>query len=166
MKQSSPSEARNFSGSQECPRILWNPKVHYFIHNILSLIPFLSQINPIQDQLYTICLKSILILSSHLSLKFQSGNFAAVLPAKTLYKFLFSHLAATKKNKVSDHVTWPGISKFMQVMCHSQGNEFSEAERRIMWLCTLCLSVLLTCPNCRILVDDLYRWQNSLGPSR
>jgi hypothetical protein len=130
----------NFSFSQECPRILCNPEVHYFIYNILSLIPFLSQINPVQGQLYTICLRSILILSSHLSLQFPSANFAAGLSAKTLYKFLFSHVPATKKNKVSDTITWPGISKFMHVMCHSHDNEFWEAELTIMWLCTLYLS--------------------------
>ena len=40
-------EANRFSASQEIPRILWNPKVYYYIHNFPTYAPILSQINPI-----------------------------------------------------------------------------------------------------------------------
>jgi hypothetical protein len=50
-------------------------------------------------------LRSILILSSYQSRKFPSGNFAAALPAKTLYKILFFLIATTKKNKLSHPIT-------------------------------------------------------------
>jgi hypothetical protein len=55
-KQHSPSwEANWFSTSQEIPRILWNPKVHYCIQKCPPLVPILSQLDPVH------------ILTSHLS---------------------------------------------------------------------------------------------------
>jgi len=41
------SEAKSHSASQETPCFLWNPKVHYHVHKILSLDHILRKTNPV-----------------------------------------------------------------------------------------------------------------------
>ena len=94
MDQSSSSEANRFSGSQEIPRILWNPKVHYNIYKCTPPVPILSQINPV-IALYPTSWRYILILSSHLRLGLPNGLFPSSFPTKTLYTPLLSPIRVT-----------------------------------------------------------------------
>ena len=47
MEQSPSWETNRFSGSQEITRILWNPNVHYRIHNCRPPVPMLNQLDPV-----------------------------------------------------------------------------------------------------------------------
>jgi hypothetical protein len=65
--EQSPWEDNNHSASQEIPRVLCNPKVHYCVHKNKLLVPILSQMHPVRT--FPPCFPKIhSILSSHLRL--------------------------------------------------------------------------------------------------
>ena len=79
MEQSPSAEANRFSASQEIPRILWNPKVHYRIHKCPPSVPILSHLDPVIP-LHPTTWRTVLILSSHLRLGLSSGLLPSVSP--------------------------------------------------------------------------------------
>jgi len=52
MRHSPSWEANRFSASQEIPRILLSPKVHYRIHKRPQPVPVLSQLDPVHTPTY------------------------------------------------------------------------------------------------------------------
>jgi len=104
MEQSPSWQTKWFSTSQEIPRILWNPKVHYRIHKCPPPGPILGQL----DQVHTRTSQSILILSSHLSLGLPSGLFPSSFPTKTHYTPLLCPIRATCPTNLilQDLITW------------------------------------------------------------
>jgi hypothetical protein len=60
----SPSwEAASHAATLELPKILWNPKIHYYVHKSPPLALNVSQINPVHTT--PSCLRSILTGSLH-----------------------------------------------------------------------------------------------------
>jgi hypothetical protein len=68
-------------------------QVHYRAYKSPSLVPILSQINPILS--HPISLRSILVLSTHLRLSLPSGLFPSRFHANIPYAFLFSTIRVT-----------------------------------------------------------------------
>jgi hypothetical protein len=102
MQHSSSWEANRFAASQEIPRILWNPNVHYRVHKWPPSAPsWASSIQSIPQHITS--WRSILILSSHLRLGLPSGLPLSGFPTKTPYTPLPSPIRAT----------WPA-----HVICH------------------------------------------------
>ena len=89
MEQSPSSVSNRFPASQEIPRILWNPKIHFRTHKRPPPVPILSQLEPVHTPTSN-------FLKIHLNIILPStpGSpkwpFPSGFPTKTLYTPLLS----------------------------------------------------------------------------
>jgi len=70
MEQSSSWEADGHSASQQIPRLLWNPRAHYRVHESPPLVPILSQLH----LLHTVSCFPSMSRSSEWSLSFRLSD--------------------------------------------------------------------------------------------
>jgi hypothetical protein len=78
---------------RQFPAILRNTKVYHRVHKSPPLVPILSQFDPVHTT--PSCLRSILILSTHLFHGLPSGLFPSGFPTNILYALLVSPIRAT-----------------------------------------------------------------------
>jgi hypothetical protein len=70
------------SASHEIPRLLWNLKIHYRVHNSPPLVPILSHMQPVHT-----FPPNFPKVHSHLRLGIPYRLFPSGLPTKILYTF-------------------------------------------------------------------------------
>jgi hypothetical protein len=77
-------EAASCEDIKEHPNILWNPKVHYRIHNSPPLVPILRRINGVHVTLFYLSKKHLNIIT-HLCFGARSCHFLWLFHQNPIY---------------------------------------------------------------------------------
>jgi hypothetical protein len=88
MEQNLSSETNNNSVGQETHRLLWNPKVRYYVHKSLPVVSILSQISPANALLSY-------LFKIYFDIIFQSAT--ASLKGSFLVLKLYMHFSSTRR---------------------------------------------------------------------
>jgi len=92
-------EANNHSDSQEIPRLLWGPKVHYNIQNNPPLVPILSQMNSVY--IFPLCFPKIL---SNIIFPYTPRSFEWCLAFSFMNKILHAFLISPMRTTFPAHL--------------------------------------------------------------
>ena len=141
MEQSPSCEANKFSASQEIPRILRNPNVHYRIHKCPLPVPILSQLEPVHTPTSWRSILHIFLPSTPGSPKwFFSLRFPHQNPA---YASPLPHTRYMPRTSHSSLIYHPNILNILkrEILSTDQNSilttdlklRFSEVWRRVVW---------------------------------
>jgi hypothetical protein len=141
MQQNPSWEANQFAASQEIPRILWNPKVHYLIHKCPPSAPILRQIDSVHISISHF-LRSILILSSTYACVSQVDSYPQVSPPKP-YIRLSSPPYTLHAPPINTSRYWVSSASLSSWFCRVG---FNTSAKQSCWSC------------CERISDYLLRW--------
>jgi hypothetical protein len=100
-------EADSRSADEEIPRLLWNSKVHYRVHNSPLPVSILSQMNPVHTHAPHV--RSILTVSSHQYLALPRGSFLH----KQIYRPMCLCVRVTEYHLITTHSTQWNFGSFL-----------------------------------------------------
>jgi hypothetical protein len=141
------SEANYHSTIQEIPRLLWNPKVHYHVHNSLPPVPILNQMHTVHTftSYFAKILSNIIFLPIYKSsIRSYTFRFFAI---NILYTFLISLVHATCSahlmflDLITLIILGEVIYKLYLLFCVNMNLGFQCKGREVSWT-FLCYNIL------------------------